>query len=145
PPWNHLFEPSEMLQNWSFHYWPEGSKPIAKNRYDNSLRYLDAQVGKLVETLQRQGLFDHTILVIVGDHGENFGPASPPPHCCRVVVEELRTPLLVHAPGLVPETIDMRPLSTLDIAPTVAALLRIPPHPIWQGIDALAHDAASHP
>jgi arylsulfatase A-like enzyme len=144
-PWSQIFQPSEMKQKWSFHYWPVGALPIAQNRFDNSLRYVDAQIGRLIGELKSSGLEQETILVILGDHGENVGPGAPPTHCCRLVAEEIRAPLLIHAPGLLPARVDARPVSTLDIPPTVAGLLGVPPHPIWQGVDVLALDGQEHP
>jgi arylsulfatase A-like enzyme len=47
--------------------------------------------------------------------------------------EEVRVPLTIKAPGLSPGN-DLRPASHVDVAPTIAALLGLPPQPAWQGI-----------
>jgi arylsulfatase A-like enzyme len=43
------------------------------NRYDESLVYLDEQIGRLVDELARRGVLDKTIVVFTSDHGENWG------------------------------------------------------------------------
>lgn len=43
-----------------------------KNDYRNSLYFLDQQLGKLFDTMKRQGSFDKTWIVLIGDHGEEF-------------------------------------------------------------------------
>ena len=50
-----------------------GDLRIVENRYRNSLHYVDAQVGRVLQALEERGLMDNTLVFIVGDHGEAFG------------------------------------------------------------------------
>lgn len=45
---------------------------VALDRYDCSLAFIDAEVHRLIDGLERRGLLESTIVVITGDHGENF-------------------------------------------------------------------------
>jgi len=40
--------------------------------YDGSIRYMDAEIGRLIKTLKRLQLINNTVIVVVADHGEEF-------------------------------------------------------------------------
>ncbi len=46
---------------------------MARDCYDDCIAFLDEQLGKLLEELERQGLLDNTLVIITSDHGEAFG------------------------------------------------------------------------
>ena len=80
-----------------------GSKDFAEggalNRYQNEVRYLDFFVKNVIEQYKQMGLYDNTIFVIYGDHGEGFGEHGRLLHGDTIYEEGLRIPLLIHAPG----------------------------------------------
>lgn len=41
-------------------------------RYDAAIRYVDHEIGKLVEYLETQGILDQTLIILTADHGESF-------------------------------------------------------------------------
>ncbi len=94
-----------------------------KNRYLNSVRYVDFFVRDLVQQYQDLGLYENTVFVIVGDHGEAFGEHGLRLHDDVMYDEGLRVPFVVHDPrpagrtGLVPGA-----ASLLDVVPTALAL-----------------------
>src|SRR5690606_13389258 len=45
---------------------------LIKHRYANAAHWIDVQVGRVVAELERQDLRDNTIVIITGDHGEEF-------------------------------------------------------------------------
>jgi len=47
-------------------------KAAAWVKYRNSLHYADAVLGMLVERMEREGLMDNTLFILVADHGEAF-------------------------------------------------------------------------
>ncbi|MCL4751797.1 MAG: sulfatase [Myxococcales bacterium] len=113
--------------------YPEGDRQAVINRYDNALRYVDEQIGKLERTLERLGKLDDTIWVITADHGENFHDHGQVTHGKTLYDTEARVPLLIHWPkGLTPADVN-EPVSHLDILPTILDLLKLPPHPAFQG------------
>ena len=58
--------------------------------------------------------------------------------------EVLRVPFFMAGPGLTPKRITT-PVETLDILPTVAALLDLPKNPTWQGRDLFNPERPHHP
>jgi arylsulfatase A-like enzyme len=109
------------------------------HRYESDLHLGDQALGALVSGLRARGVWNDTLLVINGDHGEAFlqheGNFA---HTMFVYEENVHVPLVVVAPGIVTGAIRARqPVSLLDLAPTVAALVGTPPDPSWQGRSAL--------
>ncbi len=105
----------------------------AQKLYDSSIRFVDHNIGILMDYLERSGLVDETILIITADHGEEFLEHGAFGHTGRnffthMYEELLRVPLIV----LVPK--DWRPkikmqrqptISSVDIFPTILELLRV--------------------
>ncbi len=128
------YQPTQVHRG-SFTYlgYPEADLPKAINRYDNALRYVDEQIGRIDRFLADSGLADRTLWVITADHGEMFFDHGMVTHGKTLYEGEARVPLLVHWPGHVkPADVD-EPVSHLDIMPTVAELIGVPPHPSFQG------------
>jgi hypothetical protein len=94
-------------------------------RYLVNLELVDDAVGQLRATIDRLGLADRTILIISSDHGEAFGEHDTTRHRSTLYDELLRIPLLIHAPGIKPRTIDT-PVSLIDIGPTILDLFGQP-------------------
>jgi len=93
--------------------------------YRNALHYSDAALGQLIEGLRRRGLYDKTLFVIFGDHGEAFGqhPGNYG-HTLFVHEENIRVPYMIAAPGLIYEPIRVhRVASLVDTFPTILDLL----------------------
>jgi arylsulfatase A-like enzyme len=94
-------------------------------RYRNALHYSDAVLGEFLDGLKSRGLFEKTLFVIFGDHGEAFGQHEGNyGHTLFVYDENVHVPYLIVAPGLISEQIRVnRVASLLDTAPTVLDLL----------------------
>ena len=107
-----------------------GCRGIAKKSstlYDAGIRWMDAQVARLVETLRELGLWQDCVMALTADHGEEFldhgGRYHPP---SRVAEELVRVPLLLHGPGL-PQAVKVaEPFSLLHLAPTLLDLVDVP-------------------
>ena len=65
------------------------------NQYRSALRCLDHSLGVLFNDLQQQSDYDRTIVVIVGDHGEQFGEHGLYFHGNSLYAPVLRVPLVV--------------------------------------------------
>jgi len=99
------------------------------NRYLNSIRNQDFFLKNLFDQYKELGLYEDTVFIVLGDHGEGFGEHDRYQHDNTIYEEGLRIPLLVHDPrwcenggcesGWRIET----PVNQLDILPTVADLL----------------------
>ncbi|MDQ3861249.1 MAG: LTA synthase family protein, partial [Actinomycetota bacterium] len=66
------------------------------NRYLNCLRLQDIFLENLIEQYKELGLYEDTIFVIYGDHGEGFGEHGRYVHENNPYEESLRVPLLIH-------------------------------------------------
>lgn len=99
--------------------------------YDNTLRYVDSAIERFVFFLKDAGLIDHTILIVTGDHGDEFGEHANVEakyfydprgyygigHGHNVFNEIIEVPLLISVP--VPDRECGPIVSTVDIVPTV--------------------------
>ena len=94
------------------------------NSYLNCLRYQDEFLQNLFDQYKELGLYDNTIFVIYGDHGEGFGEHGRFQHDDTIYEEGLRVPLIIHAPGLLKGAERAEGLSNLaDIMPTVLEMM----------------------
>ena len=93
------------------------------NDYLNSVHYVDNFVRNVFDLMKAQGVYEDTVFVIVGDHGEGFAEHGRRQHDNTIYQEGLHIPLLIHRPGLTPEgkKIDTV-VNQLDILPTVVRL-----------------------
>ena len=133
------FAPKEFDAKISIGWYPQEKTELVKNVYADSLAYVDAQLERLFGGLRERGLWDRTIVVVSGDHGEAFYEHGSAAHANGVYDEVMRVPLVVRAPGLEPGR-DPRPAQLLDVAPGVFRLLGLPIHPSFQGEDPLAKE-----
>lgn len=105
-----------------------GTKDFAEkdglNRYLNSVRYVDFFVKNLIEQYKEMGLYEDTVFVFYGDHGEAFGEHGRYQHDNVPYEEGLRIPLMVLDPGRFEDGERVAtPTSQIDVLPTVVDLL----------------------
>jgi lipoteichoic acid synthase len=94
------------------------------NRYLNCIRNQDIFVRNIFDQYKKLGLYDKTIFVLYGDHGEGFGEHGRYQHDDTIWEEGLKVPLIIHAPGVVEGIERVKGLSNhTDILPTVLDLL----------------------
>lgn len=107
---------------------PETRQDLA-NYYDEITRF-DYYIGLVEAELERQGVLDNTLILIMADNGRPF------PRCkTRLLDDGIRTPFIVKWPhgikkqGSVAESL----ISVVDIAPTLLELAGVPATPNFQG------------
>jgi arylsulfatase A-like enzyme len=92
--------------------------------YDNSVRWVDEQVGMILAELHALGLANKTLVVFAADHGEAFGEHGAEGHARDVHSEVVRTPLLLIPPfRLDPGIVVPVDTENVDIFPTALELL----------------------
>lgn len=89
--------------------------------YDGELAYSDAQLGRLLGGIRDRGLGSATVVVVTGDHGEEFLDHGGIEHGRNLFEETLRVPLVMTGPGVPALSFD-EPASQIDILPTLTAL-----------------------
>ena len=121
-----------------------------RHAYYACVSYLDANVGLVVNELDRQGLRDNTVIVLWGDHGWKLGEHGE--WCKHSNVEnDTRVPLLIDAPGMPSNQATSSLAEFVDIYPTLCDLagLALPKHlegtslvPVLKDPDAQVKTAA---
>jgi arylsulfatase A-like enzyme len=110
--------------------------------YDGSIAYLDHELGRLFDELQRRGVLDNTIVIVTADHGEQFGEHGKFEHGNSLYRQLVEIPLIIRFPKRVPGgTTVPTPVSLRDLAATVLDLAGAEPSgigggslaPLWSG------------
>jgi arylsulfatase A-like enzyme len=101
--------------------------------YDAEISYADRQVGRLLDELERQGIYDETLVVLVGDHGEEFGENGVFREHWSVHEGTQRIPVIMKPPYSTGGERRDELVTNVDLAPTLAdyADLELPGR--WQG------------
>ncbi|WP_018988853.1 sulfatase-like hydrolase/transferase [Aromatoleum toluclasticum] len=112
-----------------------------KNRYINAAHHVDSQIGRMIDHLKKRGLLDNTIVIVLGDHGEEFMERSRWGHGAEFNRFQTSTPGVIHVPGRAPRVVTGIS-SHLDIPATLMPLLGVqnPPEDYSLGHDLLAPD-----
>lgn len=99
--------------------------------YYASVSYMDAQVGKILNTLKEEGLEDNTIVVFTSDHGFHLGEHR---FWMKVSLHEesVRVPMIIKVPGKAPAVCNSF-AELLDLYPTLAELAGLKASDALQG------------
>ena len=97
-----------------------------RNRYRNAIHYADGLVGQILDSLSENGLKENTLVVITGDHGEEFWEHGIWGHSTNFSKEQVYVPFLVQGPT-VSAGIETRPTSHLDFSRTILEWLGVSP------------------
>jgi iduronate 2-sulfatase len=100
--------------------------------YQACTTFADAQVGLVLDALDRLDLWRSTVVVLIGDNGYHLGEHAGLLRKDTLFEEALHVPLIVAAPGLRPAVV-RAPVELLDLYPTIVELAGLPP---VAGLDA---------
>jgi iduronate 2-sulfatase len=94
--------------------------------YYAAISYMDAQLGRVIDELDRLDLAENTIIVLWGDHGWHLGDHGM--WCKHTNYEQAaRIPLMIVAPGVTrPKTRSASLVETVDLYPTLCELASLP-------------------
>jgi choline-sulfatase len=109
--------------------------------YDGEIRGWDAALGELLTGLERLGVEQSTLVVVVADHGEEFQDHGRLKHGIDLYDELIHVPLVIAGPGVVPGRTAV-PAQGIDLFPTVAAALGLPAPPGLPGQNLLGTPVA---
>ena len=90
------------------------------------MHHVDRVAGTLLERLEEQGLLEDTVVLVTGDHGEEFLDNGYFGHTSNFTAAQLAVPFLLRAPGLEPGA-RRDPTSHLDVPATLLELLGADP------------------
>ena len=116
--------------------------PAIFKRAANTARHLDMRLGEVFNLLEEKKLLDNTIVVLAGDHGEEYFEKGRLGHSSAFNNEQTRTTLILYYPGIKPGTYD-KMSSHLDIVPMLAGIMGVENDPADYscGFDLLAENA----
>jgi iduronate 2-sulfatase len=114
---------------------PEELQKTLIHGYHAAVSYMDAQLGRVLDELDRLKLSDNTIIVLWGDHGWHLGDHGI--WCKHTNYEQAnRIPLLIVAPGVTRKATRSESLvETVDLYPTLCELAGLPKPKVPQPLD----------
>jgi arylsulfatase A-like enzyme len=102
-------------------------------QYDGAIRFVDAQIGRLLNYLKKENLSENTILIMTADHGEYLGEHNFMSHTGFPLEVVMKVPLIMkHGDLFKQKRIDFQTQS-IDIAPTILDILGIKKAETMQG------------
>jgi len=91
--------------------------------YDGEIRWVDEHIGRILGVVDELGLAGRTAVIVTADHGDEFFEHGGKGHQRTLYREVVQVPLLVRVPGVTAGQVVDRPVSLVDIMPTVLDLL----------------------
>jgi len=118
--WMHLYDPH-------YPYTPPEPyrREYANQPYDGEIAFDDEQVGRLLQFLRERNLYQNTVIVLAGDHGESLGEHGEKTHGFFIYNSTLHVPLIVHLPGKPAAQTFSDVVSLVDLMPTVLSAVGI--------------------
>lgn len=120
--WVHLYDPHEP-------YAPP--EPFAsrypRTPYDGEVAYTDAALGRMLESLDKSGRLDRTLVVVTADHGEGLGDHGERTHGLFAYESTLRVPLIAWDRRGTLRGADHKAVGLADLAPMILKLVGLPP------------------
>ena len=104
---------------------PEYSKEVQNRivRYDSEIGYADKHIGMLLDRIDKLGMSENTLVVMLSDHGEGLGEQGFVGHGRWLYESTVRVPWIMRLPGkIAPGTVITQNVSTMDLAPTLLDL-----------------------
>ncbi|HEY6304513.1 MAG TPA: sulfatase-like hydrolase/transferase [Terriglobales bacterium] len=119
--WMHLYDP-----HFPYHPPEPYRREYAAQPYDGEIAFADEQVGRLLRFLKEKGVYQNTVIVLCGDHGESLGEHGEKTHGFFIYNATMHVPLIIRLPDhRLPESAAARmvadPVSLVDLMPTVLA------------------------
>jgi len=130
----HYFDP---------HFSYDPPEPFAsefrRNLYAGEVAYADHCIGELLRRLKELELYDSTLIIITGDHGEMLGEHGEQAHSYFVYQSAIKVPLIFRLPGQTKPQRVKHIVGIIDIVPTVCSILEIETPSQAQGRDLSAN------
>ena len=130
PPNKTPFTPSAPEIDYMLMSRNDGPDPAAVtsvfNRYRNAVYHADECLGRVLAALDETGLDENTVVLVTGDHGEEFWECGFFGHTSAYTPPQVHVPLLMRGPGVEPG-IESRATSHLDLPATLLEMLGADP------------------
>ena len=103
------------------------------NLYAGEIAYTDHCIGRVLKKLKELKLYDSTLIIIAGDHGEMLNEHGEEGHQYFIYQSSVKVPMIFRLPGAHKPKRIKEPAGLVDIVPTICALLDITPPKQIQG------------
>ena len=135
--WMHLYDPHSP-------YNPPApySQEYADHPYDGEIAFADEQVGRVIRYLKENKIYENSIIVLSGDHGESLGEHGEKTHGFFIYNATMHVPLIIHLPGNSVGRRESGLVSLVDLMPTILAAVGIEAPSQVQGTNLLPELAA---
>src|SRR5262249_28982540 len=126
--WIHYFDPHEPYkppERFANIASPVAGADASMNAYDGEIAFVNEQLGRLLPALEKVGLADNSLILMVSDHGEGFNEHGYVHHGWFLFDEATHVLLMMHGPGIKP---GRTPALTqhVDLAPGILDYFGIP-------------------
>lgn len=95
--------------------------------YDAKVKEADARLGTFLATVKELGLLDKSIIVVVGDHGDEFMEHKYIDHGATLCEHQLHVPMIIRFPKGEGHRVVADAVRTIDVFPTVFDALGLEP------------------
>ena len=130
--WMHLYDPHAPYNP------PEPySREYDKRPYDGEIAFDDEQLGRILTYLKEKKLYENSVIVLSGDHGESLGEHGEKTHGFFIYNATMHVPLILHVPGKFAGRTVNDPVSLVDVMPTILRAVGMEVPPQVQGSDLL--------
>jgi arylsulfatase A-like enzyme len=96
---------------------------MAADLYDDGIAYLDRELGRLLDELDRRGVLDQTLVIVAADHGEHLGDHLLFFHGCSLYRQLVQVPLVIVDKAVPAGRVVGEPVSLRDLPATIVDLL----------------------
>jgi len=114
---------------------PEPYKTMITHPYFAEIAYTDHCIGLVIDELKKLGLYDSTLIIVTGDHGEMLGEHDEQTHGYFIYNGNIKVPLIFKIPGKTDSAMIEGAVGIVDITPTICSLLGIDSPEMVQGKD----------
>ena len=125
----HLYEPHTPYEP------PEPFRTKYGMTYDGEIATADSIVGKFLDDLRSEGLYDRATIVLLSDHGEGLREHGEDEHGILLYREAIQVPLMLKLPHSARHGASVAtPVQLIDVFPTIAAAFHVAPRPGTQSL-----------
>lgn len=115
---------------------PFASK-FPESPYAGEIAFTDHCIGQVIRKLKDLDMYESTLLIVVGDHGEMLGEHGEEDHGFFIYESAIKVPLIIKLPGRNKPKTYSKPVGLVDVLPTVCSALNIESPVQLQGKDLL--------
>jgi len=142
--WMHLYDP-----HLPYHLPEPYANEYAARPYDGEIAFADEQVGRLLRFLKEKGIYQNTVIVLCGDHGESLGEHGEKTHGFFIYNATMHVPLIIKLPeNRLPGNGTGRavgdPVSLVDLMPTILGAVGVEIPSQVQGRSLLSELRSEH-